>query len=103
MGYDLIKWLRAGETSCPIFIRKDFEMSRYIDQDALCEFARHSTIGIDANDIMRFPISDVVEIVRCKDCKHYNHRCCHLFDGLPLPMPDDYCSYAERKESNDKG
>lgn len=38
------------------------QMSKYIDQDALCEFARHSTIGIDANDIMRFPTADVVEV-----------------------------------------
>lgn len=28
---------------------------RLIDADKLCEYARNSTVGIDANDICRFP------------------------------------------------
>lgn len=89
-------------------------MSKYIDQDALCEFARHSTIGIDANDIMRFPTADVVEVLRCKDCVYCNkekvyHRV--TTDDLDYKeyyrcnrsmwyfSPDDFCSYGERRES----
>ena len=47
-------------------------------------------------------LKESVKIIRCKDCKHYSCRCCHLFDGLTLPSPDDFCSYAERREENDK-
>lgn len=60
--------------------------------------------------------SDLVYVVRCKDCKHYAKET----DGLAMPMyickrfteweidetenlelamkPDDFCSYGERKE-----
>ena len=49
-------------------------------------------------------------IIRCKDCKHY--RECEIFgrkitlckrreyDALSVE-PDDFCSYAERKEQDD--
>lgn len=38
-------------------------MTRYIDADKLCELARNSIDKkVDANDIMRFPISDVQEV-----------------------------------------
>ena len=45
---------------------------------------------------------DRVKIIRCGECKHYYKRCCHLFDGLMLPHPDDFCSYAERSEEDEK-
>lgn len=47
------------------------------------------------------PNADVVEVVRCKDCRHYetcNHGkdYCWLLDmGV---VENDYCSYGERKE-----
>ena len=38
-------------------------MSRYIDAEKLCEFARnHITKSVDCNDIMRFPFADVQEV-----------------------------------------
>lgn len=38
-------------------------MSRYIDADKLCEFARnHVNKSVDCNDIMRFPFADVQEV-----------------------------------------
>ena len=37
-------------------------MARYIDADMLIEYANNSRIGIDANDIARFPASDVEEV-----------------------------------------
>ncbi len=48
------------------------------------------------------------EIIRCKDCKHYNdyyHQCEHphwtLHEDVPFAIvaQGDYCSYAERRES----
>ena len=38
-------------------------MSRYIDAEKLCEFARnHINKSVDCNDIMRFPFADVQEV-----------------------------------------
>jgi len=53
-------------------------------------------------EIKRLPTVDAVEVVRCKDCKHYKE-----YDGeiecWARPMlfprePDDYCSMGERRE-----
>ena len=55
------------------------------------------------------PTVDAVEVVRCKDCKHYvqflqdRKECrCTIFSGCydrPYPTdPDDFCSYGERRE-----
>lgn len=40
-------------------------------------------------------------VIRCKDCKWYRNRfnqhyCCQ--SAIDCPLPDDYCSRAERKE-----
>ena len=56
------------------------------------------------------PTADVIEVVRCKDCKymcHYTdgHLECRLLSDLkPIPTTyctmnaDDFCSYGERRE-----
>lgn len=41
------------------------------------------------------PTIDAIEVVRCRDCKHWNYGDCYR---LELSMPDDFCSYGERKE-----
>lgn len=45
--------------------------------------------------------ADVVEVVRCKDCKHFylDERCTLLgdFPEEPQMEPDDFCSYGEKK------
>ena len=49
------------------------------------------------------PTVDAVEVVRCKDCKHYEiHRPKVLENcernGYLIPMkPDDFCCYGERR------
>ena len=50
-----------------------------------------------------FPAADVVEVVRCKDCKYCrtlkDGGCqCERIDGLLMPKPNDFCSYAKRRE-----
>lgn len=54
-----------------------------------------------------FPSVDVVEVVRCKDCKHVKKHIniigdLHLFCGLATNRAemefDDFCSYGEREE-----
>jgi len=45
--------------------------------------------------------ADYVKVVRCKDCKWlYDDNECPLRDFKQHTF-DDYCSYGERKESND--
>ena len=50
------------------------------------------------------PAADVVEIIRCKDCKNSSHwyrdrRICTLWtdDGAAV-FEDGYCNYGERKD-----
>lgn len=51
---------------------------------------------------------DVVEVVRCRDCKYYERipnrggPMCTEFLGLTIPDSDDFCSYGERKEYGNK-
>lgn len=62
-----------------------------------------ATVNIDLYDI---PIADVVEVVRCKDCKHRYVPCrCALWYGTNngneyfIERGDDFsCSYGKRKE-----
>ncbi len=58
--------------------------------------------GIATQNIKDIPSADVVEVVRCKDCKHYkdNHRCYSKYSNMnDYRSPDDYCSYGERREA----
>lgn len=45
-------------------------------------------------EIERLRKEDVVPVVRCKNCKHWNNGDCYRIE---LTRPDDYCSYGERK------
>lgn len=38
--------------------------------------------------------ADVVQVVRCKDCGHYNGKYCVTLPGYPIVMrePNDFCS-----------
>lgn len=59
--------------------------------------------------INRIPAADVVEVVRCGECKHYNDKlemysdyvCTirHYCDGSPIIVgKDDFCSRGKRKD-----
>ena len=63
---------------------------------------------VDWEDIETAPTVDAVEVVRCKDCKHYDNsegiQWCHLNSkfypgGVDWhSFPDDgFCSYGERR------
>lgn len=95
-------------------------MSRYIDADELHlkkgELSTYSEFGIGYNDGIKFcqaeidrtPTADVVEVVRCKDCKHwsdYIHPIVHTATCFALSVFDkiqtnseQWCCYGERKE-----
>ena len=60
----------------------------------------------DIHIIKEQPPVDAVEVVRCKDCKHWHEDDdighCDNPDGLDnYSRPDDFCSYGERKEKGD--
>ena len=46
------------------------------------------------------PTADVVEVVRCEECRYWDNRfdvmVCNLTDGMK--GASDYCSYGERRE-----
>lgn len=46
------------------------------------------------------PSADVVEVVRCKDCKWFNRFGCavEIVDFTDRPTENDYCSFGERKD-----
>lgn len=47
----------------------------------------------------RLPAADVVEVVRCRDCKHYNAGFECLIEGYGIERPADYfCADGERKD-----
>jgi hypothetical protein len=46
------------------------------------------------------PTVDAVEVVRCKDCKHWSMGYCNHFAYYsyePMTNEDDFCSYGERR------
>lgn len=45
------------------------------------------------------PTADVVEVVRCKECKHFDHGICVHEFACSLIRDDDFCSYGERSEN----
>ena len=85
----------------------------YIERDSLIELANNRVDGvIDANDIAMFPTADVVEVVRCKDCKHFDMKKMECQNeevstdhegGASYSLNfylDDFCSYGERRDDN---
>lgn len=87
-------------------------MKRYIDADALTDdllsYAEANKGTYHAEGFKNAvtvvedqPSADVVEIVRCKDCKFYNEdeMMCNDTNGFDRYWkPTDFCSYGERRE-----
>lgn len=47
------------------------------------------------------PAADIVEVVRCKDCKWFGDIGCaiRIVDDSDRPSENDFCSFAERKDN----
>lgn len=86
-------------------------MSRYIDAVKLkSHYAWWQNEDQEAFDCIvdEQPTADVVEVVRCKDCEHFeainndDHGWCKSISDLPCGISvrydNDYCSYGERAE-----
>ena len=117
-------------------------MSKYIDVDVFIKSFREALPGLKAQidpdltpkayaylrdgeaiieDLTKFPAADVMEVVRCRECKYWGDeagelqrsdgvlfaRCKvhnYLLDGRHTgwcPTENDFCSYGERKEGAD--
>lgn len=92
-------------------------MAEYIEREALISEFKRLTLG--ENSLIErffadgvyavldtFPAADVVEVVRCKDCKYfgrdlgYGKHDCKKYE-MPYCLEDDFCSYGERKDGSD--
>ncbi|MBO5969141.1 MAG: hypothetical protein J6S14_11670 [Clostridia bacterium] len=85
-------------------------MARYIDADKLKKLRDDVISGkldvkTESDLIDRCPAKDVVEVVRCRDCKwcvtenlhgEVEHGCDFCF-GLTVVEPDSFCSYGEKE------
>ena len=73
------------------------EQNKYIDYG----------LKIAIKDVKYQPTTDVVEVVRCKNCKYfgkdmgYGKHDCKKYE-MPYCLEDDFCSYGERKEQEDE-
>lgn len=87
-------------------------MSRYIDADAVWQ-TLPDDLPFKASVkrvLMQAPPADVVEVVRCKDCKYSVYYSCKNDACYQFTMcrrrecysegveEDDFCSYGERRE-----
>lgn len=80
-------------------------MNRYIDAELLLtdntyewfdDWGNYTSAG---QAIVDAPTADVVEVVRCKDCKYQgNDDECHLLSLAAYTEPDDFCSYGKKVE-----
>ena len=78
-------------------------MARYIDADVTKEVLsshedrRGYLIG-DFEQIIdeEVPTADVVEVVRCKDCRHRQGFACDY--SAVWVQPNGYCQYGERRD-----
>ncbi len=58
-----------------------------------------------ASRIKALPSADVVEVIRCKDCKYWKDGKCWNLKGLNktdgIVNVDDFCAYGERGENHE--
>lgn len=78
----------------------------YIERVAALEIIKRTSGDYAAafSDIRQLPAADVVEVVRCKDCKHFHAVETGMFCDKYVSIhdasrnPQDFCSFAARKE-----
>jgi len=81
-------------------------MSRYIDAEQIVytwlidnDGKEHDGVTLQSV-IDMMPTADVVEVVRCKDCRKWKTALCPFGDSvLDYNKEDGYCNYGERAEA----
>ena len=88
----------------PEFIEREalIKAVRIMPRTIRPELVRYSTVQAI---IDKQPAADVVEVVRCSECKYFGkelkqskHSCLNY--QLPYCLENDYCGYGERKDGN---
>lgn len=82
-------------------------MDEYIDRDAVLRDWPLCDEPADAYQFIRgFPAADVVEVVRCRDCKWCHAGYCEKYDDLiPFgcankPWEDWFCADGKKREES---
>ena len=91
------------------------DKKEYIDRSELIKVIGTDTAPFTTSMVFRHirnaPATDVVEVVRCKDCIYYRNKQCESDDfwtafhgddiGVHfIPDPDFYCACGERRKGN---
>lgn len=73
-------------------------MPRYIDAEKIkyTEYI-NGDVTVSKDLVKKIPTADVVEIVRCKDCKYFVSEICRHDLAMNLICADDFCSYGEKR------
>lgn len=78
---------------------------KYIDAERFVEYfgdwyteegTELGYVGPIKDLVFRMPAADVVEVVRCKDCKWFD--ACVNGNVFKILDVEDYCSYGEKKD-----
>ena len=82
---------------------------RLVDADVADKWMQQNNAFIDSAILKAIPTVDAVPVVRCRDCKWFNHYTMECEsddvatdheDGASFSInfgPDDFCSYGQRK------
>lgn len=75
-------------------------MPRYIDADAYIKYCEEKWIPLNVDAVKAQSTADVVEVVRCKDCKWWRDtdHTCREWGGASPRLANDFCSEGERRE-----
>lgn len=62
----------------------------------------HESVSGILTKLSKQPTIDAVPVVRCRECKSYDHGCCVVKryrgdDSIITMPPGGYCSYGQRK------
>ena len=92
--------------TCKNCLHEDLCMDKFKKQ-----YPSYANKNITVDDCNHFKNkADFVEVVRCKDCKHWwkinrlciHPKCCEGLVAITEAQPNHFCSYGERKDVNGK-
>ena len=86
------------------YIDRETYRNRLADLESWCQDERKPGLKQALEMFDEAPAADVVEVVRCKDCKYSSgtKKCLNPDSFFAVPKDDDFCSYGERKDGGAK-
>ena len=79
-------------------------MSRYIDIETIKPRQYENSeveLGVLAYDYDEIQAMPFLDIVRCKECKHYDKEDGLCDETYAVAYPDEFCSNGERREGGE--